>query len=209
MKISDLNEFSKRNLIESGKIFNVKEKIYTDESQIPENEKNEFHREFEIESFLPKSGFLSFNENFIRADGGSHYDLCYWNTSKDYKLVAFRYFEFGSESYDELEFFILKNNKIVEIDSKNILPKLELEDLVDIKAIEKDGLDKVELLRIFQKVTELEFILPKKGKNIIVDSFEKDVELNGQEFDSFQKFRKYFKKNIVLIWNDGYFELDK
>ena len=209
MEISDLNEFSKKELIKNSKVYNVNDKIYTNESQITEKEKNEFHKEFEIISFLPKSGFLSLNENFVRADGGSHYDLCYWNTSKNYKLIAFRYFEFATESFDELEFYIFKDNKITEIDSEKILPQLEFEDLIDIDAIEKDGLNKFELLKIFKKVIELEFKLPEEGKNIIVDSYHKDFDLNEQEFDSLQKFRKYFRKNIILNWNDGLFKIDK
>ena len=207
IEFSNLNESEKQSLIANQKIFKINNKVYEHESLIPTNDRNKFYSEFEITRFLPESGFMSLNENYVRADGGFHYDLCYWNTTKGYKLIALRYFEFATESYDDLEFYKLKDGKIENVDEKDILPKLKFEDLVTIESIEKDGLDKNDLLTIFPKVFELEFKLPENGKNLIVESYAKDYNLNDKEIKILKSFKKYFKKDIILNWHYGSFRL--
>jgi len=209
LKFHNLDEADKKSLIKNKKVFKIDDNLYVNKLDIPDKKRNKFHSEFEIIEFTPKSGFLSFNENYIYADGGYHYDICYWNKSNGEKLIAVRSFEFATESYDDLEFYIFKGNKLTEIANIDVLPKLTFKDLIDIDSINNDGLDKNELLKIFDLVSELEFKLPKKGKNIIAQSFHKDYDLKGNQYEILEKFRKYFIKEVVLTWNDGKFEHKK
>ena len=170
IKFSNINNSDKVSLIKNQKIFKQNDNTYSTKSDIPEHKKNEFYSEFELKEFLPKSGFLSFNENYINADGGYHYDLCYWNTSKSYKLIAVKYYVFATMSYDELDFYTYQQDSIKKVDITEVLPKLEFEDLINVDYIKKDGLDKTELLKLFQEISVLEYKLPKQGKSIIVQS---------------------------------------
>ena len=205
----NLSKSDKISLIKNNKIFKLDNQIYLAKSDIPDNKKNEFHSEFKITEFFPKSGFLSFDENYIYADGGYHYDICYWNKSNGDKLIAVRSFEFATESYDTLEFYLFNNDKTSKININDVLPKLSFDDLLKVDSLTRDGNNKNELQEIFKFISELEFELPKKGKNIIVQSYYKDYDLNDSQQKTLQKFRKYFKKDIILSWNDGQFELLK
>ncbi|NLP59442.1 hypothetical protein [Lutibacter sp. B1] len=202
----------KKRLIENHYVFEVISEIntelFTNKNDIPNNIENSTLIEYRIDKFLPENGFLSFNELIHESDAGAHYEVCYWNITNGEKLIALKSFPYGTNTYDSIDFYRFSENNLIKIDTEKVIPKLRFNDVVDIEKLKKDNLKETELLKIFDRILLFGYNLPSNEKNIVLDIYPVDFKLkNESEVYILNRYSKYIKKSITLVWNDGNFKI--
>ena len=163
-----------------------------------------------FKDFLPSNGYLSLNEVCINCETGLIVTICYWNLANGSKLVCKKEMiqECCGPFDDELEFYEYQQNGNLKIvDSYNVLPKLDISDVINITAVEKNNLDINNIKPFFLKPLEKFYKLPKKGTNIEFPiSFFEDY-LTTDQLEVFNKFKDFYFNKIIYVWNGNSFEI--
>lgn len=160
---------------------------------------------YSIEELLPKYGYMKVSSEYNYGDFSETYEICYWNLKNGNKLVAVTSFSSGTDTYQEIDFYSYKNNNIEKLDSSEIIPTIELEDILNLNQFEIAESDNLKI--IFREHQRLNFQLPVEGQNLVTTFDIGGSDLNDRESELRAKIiRKLWKSVLELKWNDGHFD---
>ncbi|QCK15568.1 hypothetical protein [Mangrovivirga cuniculi] len=150
-------------------------------------------QKYYLSIYEPNNGFLSYG-----GAGEFYVGLVYWNLSNGGQLIAYYHQTCGPICDENIKFFRRHNSKLIYQELFNILPTVTINDFIDIDKMINDGLNVDEIIKSFYSY-DLGFILPQKGKNLIIDS--QYIELFfPKEYEEYK-----LGQTIELVWNDGTF----
>ncbi|MCX2745620.1 hypothetical protein OO013_17190 [Mangrovivirga sp. M17] len=150
-------------------------------------------RNIYLYDYQPKNGYLSYGGSY---EGFS--SVVYWNLSNGGQLVANYSQSCGPVCDVRLEFFIRNKKSLIRQKLFNVLPTITIRDFIDIDKMISDGINVEDIIQSFYSY-DLDFILPQKGKNLIVESQYNELGLPAE----YEKYSLTWR--IELIWNDGTF----
>jgi len=165
-----------------------------------------------INTFLPHSGYLSFYEQSLQSENGFSFEMTFWNMKNNKKLIITK--ENNRECCGPRDEFLIfheyQNGQIKEIIDSLVIPKLTVSDVINTKQAEQEGLNTNEIKDFFLKPLESYYKLPEKGKDIIfpIKFFEEYLE-SESEIAIFNKFKKYYYKEIIFVWDNEKFIVEK
>ncbi|NMM50913.1 hypothetical protein [Marinigracilibium pacificum] len=170
----------------------IKNYLIDHNSEIEIGERNIF-----LYDYQPNNGFLSYGGKYEGINS-----VVFWNLSNGGQLIADWSQSCGPICDENIRFFIRHNSKMVYQEQFNVLPTITIRDFIDIDKMINDEINVDEIILSFYSY-DLGYILPEKGKNLIIES--QYIELFFPE--EYEEYK--LGQTIELIWNDGTFVKQK
>ena len=146
-----------------------------------------------LTAYDPENGYLLFTGAY---EGST--SVASWNISTGEKLIGIVYESCGGACDYDVNFLLLLDNNYLKLGLNEVLPRLLFSDFMDIDKMKADKIDVDNEISIFNDL-DLHYILPSKGKNIMVES-------QYQDWGMSEKLNPYnLGRKIELLWDNGKF----
>ncbi|MEW4922185.1 BatD family protein [Algibacter sp. 2305UL17-15] len=109
-------------------------------------------------------------------------------------------------NYDKIHFYKLKKDKIIKVSTGRILPKVLIEDVLNVTQFTKDGYKLLDYTELYDESKVQQLIKPENNGDLVFE-ISYSAFGNSKKVNEIELLKKYSKKRVVFKYKRGRFVL--